>query len=294
MPIKHSFLLILVSCGMASALVACGEPRAVMLPLQYPDGTMVTTAKGEPVMAGYQTYGSSMHANATALYENAKPPTCVTCAKLSAVVTEPSVLRQVTGVLGTTTIGAGAVMTGVGVMDYGIAAGEGKLGSNITQNSTVSQQSSRHGNGGGIEGRGGYDRDNANRFSNAAPQHPDNHPRNPTDDRGFPHNREGNLDQHRNFSDSPPPQHDRNGRESLNDNGVPHNREGNLDQHRNFSDASPSQHDGRNSGNDNGMSHNKDDSWNRRGENSSAWSWNSASATSRTGQGERVPFYGGD
>ena len=41
------------------------------------------------------------------------------------------------GPSGTTTSGAGAVMTGVGVMDYGIAAGEGKLRDNYTDNSNV-------------------------------------------------------------------------------------------------------------------------------------------------------------
>ena len=119
-------------------LVGCGDPRAVLLPLQYPDGSPVTTKKGEPVMAGYQTFGTAMHANTTALYERAAPPTCATCAKIGAVVSEPSTLRQTTGVLGTAAFGTGAVMTGIGVMDYGEAAGDGKLGTNVVnQGSTV-------------------------------------------------------------------------------------------------------------------------------------------------------------
>ncbi|MDD4617031.1 MAG: hypothetical protein PHW76_07985 [Alphaproteobacteria bacterium] len=119
------------------SLAACGDPRAVVLPLTYPDGSLVTTAKGEPVLAGFQTYGSSTHSNATALYDRARPPTCATCARLGAVVSEPSTIRQATNVLGATTMGAGAVMTGVGMMDYGIAAGEGKLGTNY-YNSEIS------------------------------------------------------------------------------------------------------------------------------------------------------------
>lgn len=71
-----SFLKKAVLVGLVGMLAGCGEPRAVMLPLQYPDGSSVKTTKGEPVMAGYQTYGSSTHANATALYESARPPTC--------------------------------------------------------------------------------------------------------------------------------------------------------------------------------------------------------------------------
>jgi hypothetical protein len=112
-----------------------------MLPLEYPDGSPVTTMRGEPVMAGYQTYGTAMHANATALYDRAAPANCIRCARIGAVVSEPSNLRQLTGVLGTATVGAGAVMTGLGVMNYGNAAEEGKLGTNIAQNSTVNQNS---------------------------------------------------------------------------------------------------------------------------------------------------------
>lgn len=126
----------LVIIGIVGALSGCSEPRAVMLPLEYPDGTPVTTTNGEPAMAGYQTYGSSTHARATALYEQARPPSCATCARVGAVVTEPSVLRQATGVLGTAAIGTGAVMTGIGVMDYGAAARENKLGTNISQNNS--------------------------------------------------------------------------------------------------------------------------------------------------------------
>jgi hypothetical protein len=85
-------------------------------------------------MAGYQTYGTAMHANATALYDQAKPASCVTCAKVGAVISEPSNFRQATGLLSSATVGAGAVMTGVGVMDYGTAARDGKL-QNITNNS---------------------------------------------------------------------------------------------------------------------------------------------------------------
>lgn len=130
----------LILLGVVGALTGCaGPPRAVMLPLQYPDGTYVKTTSGETAMAGYQTDGSSTHARAIALYEQARPPSCATCARVGAVVTEPSVLRQATGVLGTATIGAGAVMTGVGVMDYGIAAKEGKLDTNVSQNSESSQ-----------------------------------------------------------------------------------------------------------------------------------------------------------
>ena len=119
-------------------LAACGEPRAVMLPLQYPDGSPVRTVGGEPVMAGYQTYGSAMHSNATALYDRAAPATCATCAHLGAVVSEPSVLRQATGVLGASTLGAGAVMGGLGAMNYGTAAMEGRVGTNVTTNSSNS------------------------------------------------------------------------------------------------------------------------------------------------------------
>ena len=68
-------------------------------------------------MAGYQTYGSAIHANATALYASPKPATCTTCSQIGAVVSEPSVLRQATGVLEASTLGAGAVMTGVGIMN---------------------------------------------------------------------------------------------------------------------------------------------------------------------------------
>jgi hypothetical protein len=129
-------VIVSLVAGMLSGC-AQGEPRAVMLPLEYPDGTPVTTRSGQSLMAGYQTYGSITHSNATALYEQARPATCTTCARVGAVVTEPSTLRQATGLLGTTTSGAGAVMTGVGVMDYGIAAGEGKLRDNYTDNSNV-------------------------------------------------------------------------------------------------------------------------------------------------------------
>ena len=48
-------------------------------------------------------------------------------------------------------------MTGIGVMDYGEAAGEGKLGTNVSQNSTTSQRV-----GGFEHGRerdGGHDKD---------------------------------------------------------------------------------------------------------------------------------------
>ena len=127
-------------------LAACaGEPRAVLLPLQYPDGTPVQTMAGDAVMAGYQTYGSPMHANATALYANAAPTTCLTCAKVVGIVSEPSDLRQATGLLGASTVGAGAVMGGLGAMNYGNAALDGKLGTNVNQ--TTVQSNSRTDNG---------------------------------------------------------------------------------------------------------------------------------------------------
>ncbi len=130
-----------IGVALLGVLAGCGEPRAVMLPLQYPDGSAVTNMKGEPVMAGYQTYGSAMHANATALYESARSPSCATCARVGAVVSEPSNLRQITGVLGTGAVGAGTVMGGIGAMDYGTAAREGKLGTNVTQSSSATQSS---------------------------------------------------------------------------------------------------------------------------------------------------------
>lgn len=136
----HRFLM----AGLLLGLAGCGDPRAVALPLEYPDGTPVRTVQGEPVMAGYQTYGSATHANATAIYEMAKPASCLTCAQVGAVVSEPSTLRQATGVLGTASIGAGAVMTGIGVMDYGAAARGGKLRdeTNINQNTSTSTRTS--------------------------------------------------------------------------------------------------------------------------------------------------------
>ncbi len=136
MPIVRFFSNPLMAVIVLGALASCGEPRAVMLPLQYPNGASVTTTTGEPLMAGFQTYGSPMHANATALYEQAKAPSCATCARIGAVVSEPSNVRQITGVVGTAAIGSGAVMTGIGVMEYGHAAADGKLKDNITQNST--------------------------------------------------------------------------------------------------------------------------------------------------------------
>lgn len=142
MNIVRLFSSSLASVIALASLTSCGEPRAVMLPLQYPNGASVTTTTGEPLMAGYQTYGSPMHANATALYEQAKPPTCATCARLGAVVSEPSNVRQITGVVGTAAIGSGAVMTGIGVMKYGNAAEEGKLQDNVTQKTTTTSKSS--------------------------------------------------------------------------------------------------------------------------------------------------------
>lgn len=136
-------LLPLCLCA-AFALAGCGEPRAMLLPLQYPDGTPVRSVAGEPVMAGYQTYGSTLHPNATALYEKPRPPTCTSCARVSAVVTEPSTLRQITGVLGTSAMSAGAVMTGIGMMEYGDAASEGKLGTNVIQNVDVGASKPHH------------------------------------------------------------------------------------------------------------------------------------------------------
>jgi hypothetical protein len=130
---------VVLALGILGGLVGCDEPRAVLLPLQYPDGTPVQTMAGDPVMAGYQTYGSPVHANATALYETAASTACVTCARLGAVVSEPSVLRQATGFLGASTVGAGAVMAGVGAMNYGNAAEDGKLGTNVTQNVSAPQ-----------------------------------------------------------------------------------------------------------------------------------------------------------
>ncbi len=121
-------------------LAGCGEPRAVMLPLEYPDGSAVTNMRGEPVMAGFQTYGSAMHANATAIYESARSPKCATCARVGAVVSEPSTFRQATGFIGTGAVGAGTVMGGIGAMDYGDAAHDGKLRSNVSTN--VSNDSS--------------------------------------------------------------------------------------------------------------------------------------------------------
>ncbi len=118
--------------GILLSLAGCaGDPRAVALPLTYPDGSPVTTAKGEAVLAGYQTHGSATHSNATAIYERARPPTCATCAKVGAVVSEPSTLRQATGVLGSATMGTGAILSGIGAMEYGFAAEEGKLGTNV-------------------------------------------------------------------------------------------------------------------------------------------------------------------
>jgi hypothetical protein len=129
--------------GFIAVLAGCAsEPRAVLLPLQYPDGTPVQTTDGDAVMAGYQTYGSNLHANATALYESAQPTSCMTCAHVTAIVSEPSVLRQATGILGASTVGAGAVMSGVGTMNYGSAALDGKLQDNVVQN--VEQRSSAH------------------------------------------------------------------------------------------------------------------------------------------------------
>ncbi len=119
-------------------LVGCSEPRAVVLPLQYPNGAPVRATTGEPLMAGFHTYGSPMHANATAIYEQAKTPSCATCARVGAVVTEPSAVRQITGVVGTAAIGSGAVMTGIGVMEYGHAAGRGKLQDNVSQTTSSS------------------------------------------------------------------------------------------------------------------------------------------------------------
>ncbi|MDR3424667.1 MAG: hypothetical protein P4M13_06260 [Alphaproteobacteria bacterium] len=124
----------LIAVAITGMLAACGDQRAVLLPLQYPDGSQVTTSYGDPVMAGYQTYGSATHANATALYEQARPATCATCAKLGAVVTEPSDLRQITGFVGASTVGAGAIMVGAGTMDYGDAAERGKLADNMNVN----------------------------------------------------------------------------------------------------------------------------------------------------------------
>lgn len=125
-------------------MAGCGEPRAVMLPLQYPNGTAVKTVNGEPVMAGFQTYGSAMHPNATALYEQAKPATCADCAHLGAVVSEPSVFRQTTGIIGATAVGTGSIMTGIGVLDYGHAAEDGKLGTTVTQNTNVQESEPSH------------------------------------------------------------------------------------------------------------------------------------------------------
>jgi len=134
----------LLVIGMVGGLAGCGDSRAVLLPLQYPDGTPVQTEAGDAVMAGYQTYGSPVHANATALYENAAPTSCVTCARVVGVVSEPSVLRQATGLLGASTVGAGAVMGGLGVMNYGNAAEEGKLGTNVTQGVNVTERQDTH------------------------------------------------------------------------------------------------------------------------------------------------------
>ena len=156
--VHRSCLKVLGPLAIATMLSGCGEPRAVMLPLQYPDGTLVTTRGGEPLMAGYQTYGSAVHANTTALYESAKPPTCATCAKVGTVVTEPSVLRQATGVFETATIGAGAVMTGVGIMDNGAGS------TDISQNTTVIGQPLRRG-----YASGGDDRFSRNRGDRSPP-----------------------------------------------------------------------------------------------------------------------------
>jgi hypothetical protein len=134
----------LLVIGIVGGLAGCGDSRAVLLPLQYPDGTPVQTEAGDAVMAGYQTYGSPVHANATALYENAAPTSCVTCARVVGIVSEPSVLRQATGLLGASTVGAGAVMGGLGVMNYGNAAEEGKLGTNVTQEVTQSGRQDEH------------------------------------------------------------------------------------------------------------------------------------------------------
>jgi hypothetical protein len=128
----------LVVVGIVGTLTSCGEPRAVMLPLHYPDGSQVTTVRGEPIMAGYQTYGSSIHANTTALYEKAKPPTCVSCARVGAVVSEPSIVRQTTGFIGSASVGTGAVMTGIGAMRYGEAAQSGELADNTYINNQSS------------------------------------------------------------------------------------------------------------------------------------------------------------
>jgi len=87
---NYFFSKCLIVSLMAGMLAGCaqGEPRAVMLPLEYPDGTPVTTRSGQSLMAGYQTYGSITHSNATALYEQARPASCSTCARIGAVVTE--------------------------------------------------------------------------------------------------------------------------------------------------------------------------------------------------------------
>jgi hypothetical protein len=139
---KQNALVLTMALTMVCALAACGEPRAVMLPLEYPDGSAVQTASGVPVMAGYQTYGTAFHANATALYVRAAPVNCIACAHVGTVVTEPSIVRQTTGVLGASTVGAGAVMGGLGAMNYGNAALDGKLGTNVTNTSSNSSSSS--------------------------------------------------------------------------------------------------------------------------------------------------------
>jgi hypothetical protein len=131
----------------------------VLLPLEYPDGTAVKTAAGDPVMAGYQTYGSNIHANATALYASAAPTSCLTCAHVVGVVSEPSVLRQATGLLGASTVGAGAVMGGYGVMNYGNAAADGKLGTNVVQSSNTVSQRNNDFRGNNVHNRDYHDND---------------------------------------------------------------------------------------------------------------------------------------
>ena len=189
------FLKSLIAIGLMGTLAGCGEPRAVMLPLEYPDGSPVRTTQGEPVMAGYQTYGTAMHANATALYESAKPPTCATCARVGAVVSEPSTLRQVTGVVGTAAVSSGTVMMGLGAMDYGQAAIDGKLGTNVSQNTSVSQKQARRDND--FEHRGNDFDHRGNDFEHRGNDF--DHRGNDFDHRGNDFDHRGNDFEHRDF-----------------------------------------------------------------------------------------------
>ena len=181
-------------------------------------------------MAGYQTYGSSVHGNVTALYESAKPPGCATCARVGTVVSEPSILRQATGILGASTMGAGAVMAGVGAMDYGEAAADGKLGNNITQNTSVAAQSAGRGENFG----GGYWHKNGSPPPAPQPVRTDN-------DSGSPHEKTFRPDQQHGYLTLSAPQPARRDTDAGNEGKFPHEREASPEQHSGYTAMSGQQ-----------------------------------------------------